>query len=51
MVSVWRPSRLGSPEDPVLSYIPDNDSVDVIINDEENIRLIRSNDGSGLQNQ
>lgn len=39
-----------APEDPVLSYIPDNDPVDVIINDEEkSIRLIRSNDGSGLQ--
>lgn len=39
-----------APEDPVLSYIPDNDPVDVIINEEEKtISLIRKNDGSGLQ--
>lgn len=39
-----------APEDPVLSYIPDNDPAKVIINDEDqSIVFIRANDGTGLR--
>jgi hypothetical protein len=31
MASIWRSSRVACPEDPVKSYIPDNDAVDVEI--------------------
>ena len=47
---LWWPSNMGSTEDPVLSYIPDNDPAKVIINDEDqSIVFIRANDGTGLR--